>query len=554
MTQHKPPGGGDGSSRAPVGSGEPKLEASDSSAAEDSSAAATAGPPRIPLFSVRAVVDGVSGLVLQHFPGEIRLAGGVLRVRARSTGHALELGEAGGPERPVRIEAWLPTRARLAIAERLGIAFDPMSLQGAGVILRVRLRYDGQYGLSAEVLDLDPDYVRSLVAREVERLRAALKASGDYGRQRSLPATPDLSRIAVIGSQGAGYTDVARALEPLAAAGLVALHWIPAVFEGPRAAVSLCAALAQVTELAGHGGLDLVLLVRGGGGASGLMALNDAAVLRTACCLPVRLVTGLGHADDTCLLDEVAYHAAITPTAAAEVVRADLRARAAAAQVRCTALRHAVRHLSDARLRPAVSARREALRHGAEGRLQRSRLRALEMRGALDRGRTKLVSAVEDLGRRRMALAEALAASAALLPERLREELRRRRTDLALTARRRVAALDDRGLRRTRLQHASASRLSRHGHERERARLTLAAAVHRRLASLRSQLQRARATLHELSPEHVLRHGYALVLTRDRKPLTSSAAIRAAERFDLILADGLVACRTDEVPTPATRH
>lgn len=554
MTQHRPPRGGDGPPRPPAVSSSPAPVAGGRVEVGARPPASAAGAPQPPLYSVRAVVDGVSSLVQAHFAGELRLSGSVLKVRARATGHALELGETTGTGPAVRIEAWLPARARRSIAETLGSGFDPLSLAGAEVILRVRLRFDGQYGLSAEVLGLDPDYVRSLVAREVERLRAALKASGDYGRQGRLPATPGLARIAVIGSQGAGYTDVARALQPLADAGLIALSWIPAAFEGPRAAASLCAALAQAAELAGRDGLDLVLLVRGGGGASGLMALNDAAVLRAACRLPVRIVTGLGHADDACLLDEIAYHAAITPTAAAEVVRADLRERAAAAQASCTGLRHDIRHLCDARLRPALIARYEVVRSSAAVRLQHSRTVAHELRSALDNGQARLAGAVEALARQRVAQAEALDASATRLPQRLRQELLHRRASLTLSTRQRVAILDDRGLRRTRLEHACASRLARHGHERERARLTLATAVHRRLASLRSQLQRARAALHDLSPEHVLRHGYALVITRDRQPLTSPAAIRAADRFDLLLADGVVACRLDEVLPPATRH
>ena len=64
-----------------------------------------------------------------------------------------------------------------------------------------------------------------------------------------------------------------------------------------------------------------MLLVRGGGARSGLHALDDEALARTVATLPVPVVTGLGHATDRALVDQVAHAAADTPSKALAVVR-----------------------------------------------------------------------------------------------------------------------------------------------------------------------------------------------------------------------------------------
>ena len=171
MTQDRPPRGGNGPPRSPAVSSSPAPVAGGRVEAGARPPVSAAGAPQLPLYSVRAVVDGVSSLVQAHFAGELRLTGSVLKVRARATGHALELGETGGTGPAVRIEAWLSARVRRTIAETLGSGFDPLSLDGAEVILRVRLRFDGQYGLSAEVLGLDPDCSATIRRRPARQSR-----------------------------------------------------------------------------------------------------------------------------------------------------------------------------------------------------------------------------------------------------------------------------------------------------------------------------------------------------------------------------------------------
>jgi exodeoxyribonuclease VII large subunit len=61
------------------------------------------------------------------------------------------------------------------------------------------------------------------------------------------------------------------------------------------------------------------------------------------------------------------------------------------------------------------------------------------------------------------------------------------------------------------------------------------------------------AALRAHDPERTLERGYALVLDRAGEPLATAAAVRAAETFDLRLADGTLGARVSDDRTKKER-
>jgi exodeoxyribonuclease VII large subunit len=147
------------------------------------------------------------------------------------------------------------------------------------------------------------------------RLKAQLEAEGlfDAARKRRLPLMP--RGIGVVTSLGAAALhDVVTALRRRVPHIPVTVS--PTAVQGAGAAGEIAAALRA---LYGRDGIDVILLVRGGGSIDDLWAFNDERLARTIVQSPVPVVSGVGHETDFTIADFCADLRAPTPTAAAEL-------------------------------------------------------------------------------------------------------------------------------------------------------------------------------------------------------------------------------------------
>lgn len=191
--------------------------------------------------------------------------------------------------------------------------------EGSAVELRGRLGVYGPRGeLQCVVESLAAVGAGALYERFL-RLRAALEAEGcfDPARRRPIPRWP--RRIAVVSSLGAAaLQDVLTALARRAPHLPVLV--VPSLVQGIEAPAALVEALRRA---AAQPGVELILLVRGGGSLEDLWAFNDPGLVRALAASPVPVLTGIGHETDLTLADLAADLRAPTPTAAAELAATD---------------------------------------------------------------------------------------------------------------------------------------------------------------------------------------------------------------------------------------
>ncbi|WP_198149715.1 exodeoxyribonuclease VII large subunit [Azoarcus sp. CIB] len=198
------------------------------------------------------------------------------------------------------------------------------------------------------------------------RLKEKLAAEGlfDPAAKRELPPYP--RRIGVVTSPAAAaWKDVLAALQRRAPHLEVVLY--PSPVQGADAGARLAEAVRTAHARAAEDGIDLLLLVRGGGSIEDLWAFNDEGLARAirACTVPV--VSGVGHESDFTIADFAADVRAATPTGAAELASAGYHA--ARARV--------------GEIERSLSARMERRLHGLAQRLDRAALRLVHPRERL---------------------------------------------------------------------------------------------------------------------------------------------------------------------------
>lgn len=149
-----------------------------------------------------------------------------------------------------------------------------------------------------------------------EQLKERLQAEGlfDDARKRPIPLLP--RRIGVITSPtGAAIRDILHVLRRRFANVDVLIHSV--AVQGDQAAPEIADALRELNR---RGGLDVLILTRGGGSIEDLWPFNEEIVARAIADSKIPVISAVGHEVDYTIADFVADLRAPTPSAAAELV------------------------------------------------------------------------------------------------------------------------------------------------------------------------------------------------------------------------------------------
>jgi len=259
------------------------------------------------MLSVRQVTELIRGAIAQHLPATLHVLGEVGNLSRPASGHLYFTLKDSASE--LRCVMWRSAAARLK--------FDPeagMEVIATGGIDVYAAR--GTYQLI--VRKLEP---RGVGALEVafRQLKDKLEREGlfDASRKRPLPRIPE--RIAVVTSPtGAAIRDILKTLARRFALAEVLVY--PVRVQGEGAAEEISHAIRLLNEHADvAGGIDIVIVGRGGGSLEDLWAFNEEAVARAIAASRLPIVSAVGHEVDVTIADLVADLRAPTPTAAAEL-------------------------------------------------------------------------------------------------------------------------------------------------------------------------------------------------------------------------------------------
>ena len=460
-------------------------------------------PAVVPVHSV-SEVNGLIGRVLQaQLPAVLRVRGEISNFNVYSKGHAFFKLKDQRSELPCMMWRNDLEKLRFSPADGLAVIADG----------EVKL-YEPQGRLQL--------YVHSMIPQGAGELELAfrqlcdkLRAEGlfDAARKRPIPAVP---RDIVVITSATG--DVFHDVLTTACRRFPNIHIMlfPVQVQGAPAAGDIVRAIECVNaHAAAIGGVDLILLVRGGGSLEDLWAFNEEAVARAMVRSGIPIVTGIGHEPDVTIADLVADLRGPTPTGAAAMAVADKAALHRDVQAQAEKL---VRELS-ARWRESehILARRQAALTDEISRMVRTaakkndlagrQIAAIEPRHAIAQGWRRLENATQQLRQGELEL------------------IRQTRERLSQCA----SLLQSHGPQSRRAQyHAVLMRLSTQLVSAMRHKLLLSK---QRLADLEKQLDLA-------GPMQVLKRGFTITTDAKGVVIQSAIQVNSGEMIQTRTADG----------------
>ena len=272
--------------------------------------------PANPTFTVSELADAVNSTLRRGFSDGVWVRGEIQGWNERG-GHAYFslADDSPGRQAVVRVQFFANARMRLRpllAKHRLRLA-DGMKVRIFG-----HLDFyapSGQLGL--KMSDLDPRFTLGDLAQQRDQVLRRLAADGalDVNGRRPLSRVP--LRIGVVSSAGtAAWHDFH---DELARSGF-GFHVVLAdtTVQGPDAPRRVTRAIQALSRHAERRGLDVIVVIRGGGARNELATFDAEPIARAIAAAPVPVLTGLGHEIDRSVADEVAHTSLKTPTACAQ--------------------------------------------------------------------------------------------------------------------------------------------------------------------------------------------------------------------------------------------
>lgn len=188
---------------------------------------------------------------------------------------------------------------------------------GIKILVRVTVDFHEVYGLSLNVIDIEPSYTIGELARKKQEIINRLAEEGviDMNKELEFPRLPKF--IAIISSEtAAGYGDFTDQLQNNEYDFKFHQKLFPALMQGDETENSIISALEQINSC--EGCFDVVVIIRGGGSQADLASFNNYRLALHIAQFPLPVLTGIGHEQDETVVDIVAHTSLKTPTAVAE--------------------------------------------------------------------------------------------------------------------------------------------------------------------------------------------------------------------------------------------
>lgn len=188
---------------------------------------------------------------------------------------------------------------------------------GINVLVLVKVEFSEIYGVSLQIIDIDPTYTIGDLEQRRALVIQQLIADGVFEMNKGLAIPIVPQRIAIISSEtAAGYEDFCNQLNQNRLGFKFNIKLFKAFMQGDLAENSIIEAMEKIPVQE----FDVLVITRGGGSKSDLVCFDGYDLANNVAQFPIPVIAAIGHERDTSVVDLVAHTRVKTPTAAAEFI------------------------------------------------------------------------------------------------------------------------------------------------------------------------------------------------------------------------------------------
>ncbi|SEF82423.1 exodeoxyribonuclease VII large subunit [Flavobacterium urumqiense] len=198
----------------------------------------------------------------------------------------------------------------------LRILKEPLK-DGIKILFLAKISFDSAFGLSLQIIDIDPQYTLGDLENEKRETIQKLKLEGIYDQNKKLQLAFLPQRIAIISVETSkGFGDFKDVIDKNSWNYKFFYLLFPSILQGDKAVPGIMAQLERIKKVIHH--FDAVAIIRGGGGDVGLSCYNNYELAKAIALFPIPVITGIGHVTNETVCEMIAHNNAITPTKLAE--------------------------------------------------------------------------------------------------------------------------------------------------------------------------------------------------------------------------------------------
>ena len=270
------------------------------------------------IFTLKQVVSSIKKTIEDRYHSTYWVKAEMHKLNLYPSGHAFpELVQKEGDKIVAQINGNIWKTQFNQINKRfIEIVKEPLC-EGTNLLLCVKIVFNESYGLSLQIIDIDPSFSLGELQKERDDTLKKLHELGILNNNQSLPFPLLPKRIALISAESSkGLSDFMQMITESSNKYTLETHLFPAYLQGDVAIKSIIQALNKIKKVSQH--FDVVLIIRGGGGEVGLSCYNNFELCKSIAEFPLPVLTGIGHSTNLTVAEMVSFRHAITPTKLAE--------------------------------------------------------------------------------------------------------------------------------------------------------------------------------------------------------------------------------------------